>query len=73
VHATVVRRTSWSRPFIGLDLISLLVRTPCSSLNAPESGPSLTYTYNEEGERTKTKPSTGPATSYGYDQAGNLP
>jgi RHS repeat-associated protein len=37
-----------------------------------ETGPSLTYTYNEEGQRTKTKPSTGPATTYGYDQAGNL-
>jgi RHS repeat-associated protein len=72
VHATVVRMTSWSRRFIGLDLIPLLVRTPCSSRSAPEFGPSLTYTYNEEGQRTKTKPSTGPATSYGYDQAGNL-
>jgi RHS repeat-associated protein len=37
-----------------------------------ESGPTLTYTYNEESQRTKTKPSTGPATAYGYDQAGNL-
>ncbi len=37
-----------------------------------ETGPSLTYAYNEVGERTKTTPSTGPATTYGYDQAGNL-
>jgi len=37
-----------------------------------ETGPSLTYTYDEMGERTKTKPSTGPATTYGYDQAGEL-
>jgi RHS repeat-associated protein len=37
-----------------------------------ETGPSLTYTYDELGERTKTKPSTGPATTYGYDQTGNL-
>jgi RHS repeat-associated protein len=37
-----------------------------------ETGPSLTYTYNEVGERTKTTPSTGPATTYGYDEAGNL-
>ncbi len=37
-----------------------------------ETGPSLTYTYNELGERTKTTPSSGPATTYGYDQAGNL-
>ena len=37
-----------------------------------ETGPSLTYTYDELGERTKTKPSTGPATTYGYDQAGNM-
>jgi len=37
-----------------------------------ETGPSLTYTYDEMGERTKTKPSTGPSTTYGYDQAGEL-
>ncbi len=37
-----------------------------------ETGPSLTYTYDELGERTKTKPATGPATTYGYDQAENL-
>jgi RHS repeat-associated protein len=37
-----------------------------------ETGPSLAYTYDELGERTKTKPSTGPATTYGYDQAGEL-
>jgi RHS repeat-associated protein len=37
-----------------------------------ETGPSLTYAYNEEGQRTKTAPATGPATTYGYDQAGNL-
>ncbi len=37
-----------------------------------ETGPSLTYTYDELGERTKTKPTAGPATTYGYDQAGEL-
>jgi RHS repeat-associated protein len=37
-----------------------------------ETGPSLSYTYDELGERTKTKPAIGPATTYGYDQAGNL-
>jgi len=37
-----------------------------------ETGPSLTYTYDEMGERTKTKPSTGPTTTYGDDEAGNL-
>ena len=37
-----------------------------------ETGPSLTYTYNEEGQRTKTKPTSGPATTYGYDQAGEM-
>jgi RHS repeat-associated protein len=37
-----------------------------------ETGPRLTYTYNETGERTKTTPYTGPATTYGYDEAGNL-
>ncbi len=37
-----------------------------------ETGPSLTYTYNELGERIKTKPTSGPATTYGYDEAGNL-
>jgi len=30
------------------------------------------YTYDAEGERTKTSPPTGPSTSYIYDQAGNL-
>ncbi len=30
------------------------------------------YTYNEEGELTKTTPTKAPATTYGYDQAGNL-
>jgi RHS repeat-associated protein len=40
--------------------------------NELETGPSLTYTYNEMGQRTKTKPTTGPATTYGYDQVGNL-
>jgi RHS repeat-associated protein len=37
-----------------------------------ETGPSLTYTYTENNERTKTTPSAGPATTYGYDQAANL-
>jgi RHS repeat-associated protein len=40
--------------------------------NELETGPSLTYTYNEMGQRIKTKPASGPATTYGYDQAGNL-
>jgi RHS repeat-associated protein len=31
-----------------------------------------TYTYNEDGQRTTTKPTTGPTTTYIYDQAGNL-
>jgi YD repeat-containing protein len=29
-------------------------------------------TYDELGERTKTKPPSDPATTYGYDQAGDL-
>ncbi|HWX45200.1 MAG TPA: RHS repeat-associated core domain-containing protein [Solirubrobacteraceae bacterium] len=37
-----------------------------------EKGTGVTYSYDELGERTKTKPSTGPVTSYGYDQAGEL-
>ncbi len=37
-----------------------------------ETGPSLTYTYDELGERTKTKPTSGPAITYGYDQAENM-
>jgi RHS repeat-associated protein len=37
-----------------------------------ETGPSLKYTYNEVGQRTKTTPTGGSATTYGYDQAGNL-
>jgi RHS repeat-associated protein len=38
-----------------------------------ETGPGTTkYSYNEQGERTKTTPTTGPATTYGYDQADNL-
>jgi YD repeat-containing protein len=36
------------------------------------TGSGVTYTYDELGERTKTKPTSGPATTYGYDQAGNL-
>lgn len=44
-----------------------------SNASELETGPSTTkYTYNEQGQRTKTTPATGPATSYGYDQAGNL-
>jgi RHS repeat-associated protein len=43
-----------------------------NSGNELETGPSLTYIYDELGERTKAKPSTGPATTYGYDQAGDL-
>jgi RHS repeat-associated protein len=37
-----------------------------------EKGGGDTYTFNEDGQRTKAKPESGPATSYGYDQAGNL-
>lgn len=37
-----------------------------------EKGPSATYTYNEDGQRTETKPTKGPTTTYGYNQAGNL-
>jgi RHS repeat-associated protein len=37
-----------------------------------EKGGGNTYTYNEDGQRTKTKPETGPTTTYTYDQAGNL-
>jgi len=37
-----------------------------------EKGGGYTYTYNEDGQRTKTKPTTGPTTTYTYDQAGNL-
>lgn len=37
-----------------------------------ETGPSLKYTYNEMGQRTKTSPTTGSATTYAYNQAGNL-
>ena len=38
-----------------------------------EKGPGTTkYTYNEQGQRTKTTPTTGPASTYGYDQAENL-
>ena len=43
-----------------------------NSGNELETGPSLTYAYNEEGQRTKTTPATGPASTYGYDQAGDL-
>jgi len=37
-----------------------------------EKGGGNTYTHNEDGERTKTKPTTGLTTTYTYDQAGNL-
>jgi RHS repeat-associated protein len=37
-----------------------------------KEGPPAKYTYNEDGQRTETKPTTGPATTYTYDQAGNL-
>jgi RHS repeat-associated protein len=42
--------------------------------NADElkTGTSLTYAYDELGERTKRTPTSGAATTYGYDQAGNL-
>jgi RHS repeat-associated protein len=37
-----------------------------------EAGPSVTYSYNEDGQRTESKPTGGPTTTYGYDQAGNV-
>lgn len=39
-----------------------------------EKGGGNTYTYNEDGQRTKTKPEEAghPTTTYTYDQAGNL-
>jgi RHS repeat-associated protein len=37
-----------------------------------KEGPEAKYSFNEDGQRTKTTPTTGPATTYGYDQAGNL-
>ena len=40
--------------------------------NQLKTGTSITYTYDEVGERTKRAPSSGAATTYGYDQAGNL-
>lgn len=40
--------------------------------NQLKTGTSITYTYDEVGERTKRAPSSGAATTYAYDQAGNL-
>lgn len=37
-----------------------------------EKGAGNTYIYNEDGQRTETKPSSGEPLHYGYDQAGNL-
>ncbi len=38
-----------------------------------KEGPTATYTYNEDGRRTESKPKSGePATMYGYDQEGDL-
>jgi len=38
-----------------------------------KEGPTATYAYNEDGQRTESKPKSGePATKYTYDQAGNL-
>ncbi len=37
-----------------------------------EKGGGNTYSYDEDGQRTKAKPSSGSSTSYAYDQAGNL-
>lgn len=37
-----------------------------------EKGAGNTYTYNEDGQRTETKPSSGEPIHYAYDQAGNL-
>jgi RHS repeat-associated protein len=37
-----------------------------------ETGPSLTYAYDELGERSKTTPTAGPATTYAYNQAGDM-
>lgn len=36
-------------------------------------GPTAKYTYNEDGQRTKSEPKSGePAANYSYNQAGNL-
>jgi RHS repeat-associated protein len=37
-----------------------------------ETGPGITYTYDELGERIGEAPTTGPATTYSYNQAGGL-
>ncbi len=38
-----------------------------------KEGPTATYAYNEDGQRSESKPKSGePATKYSYDQAGNL-
>jgi RHS repeat-associated protein len=37
-----------------------------------EKGGGNTFTYNEDGQRTETKPSSGEPLHYAYDQAGNL-
>src|SRR6185312_16273575 len=43
-----------------------------NSASQLETGPSLKYSYDELGERTKATPEAGPATTYRYDQAGDL-
>jgi RHS repeat-associated protein len=35
-------------------------------------GPEVKYAFDEDGQRTESKPTKGPVTSYGYDQAGDL-
>jgi RHS repeat-associated protein len=37
-----------------------------------KEGPEVKYSYNEDGQRTETKPTKGPTTTYSYNQAGNL-
>lgn len=40
--------------------------------NELTEGTNLKYSYDKEGERTKTTPTSGPAIAYAYNQAGNL-
>jgi RHS repeat-associated protein len=37
-----------------------------------KEGPTAKYLFNEDDQRTETKPSSGPATTYTYNQVGNL-
>jgi RHS repeat-associated protein len=37
-----------------------------------KEGPTAKYAFNEDDQRTETKPTTGPTTAYSYNQAGDL-